>query len=417
MTNTTVPETFWIIEPRDPLIFRDARPFGPTPGARARSLPFPFPSTIAGAVRTQEGLNPDGVFQVTPEDLAALKQQRVRGPFLVQLDQSGAIAEWLLPAPADALLARPASSPEKDACCLIPLVPWQVPDGALTDLAGDAGQSKLAPVGPIIPMSEKPLSADDMPIYWYGSQLLPWLQSPHFCQETITCARQLGHSGPGREIRVHLAMNHETRTGLDAALFDTSGLEFVHTIPSGEHRGIHRLALALATDATHIQPGASYLGGERRLVTWRTSVQGFPPCPSELLDTIVDQEHCRLLLLTPTYFQHGALPADQRIHLRGTTFQGTIQAIINARPLTVSGWDMEKRQRKATRRLLPAGTVLYLSLKGESKQAIRNWVEYAWFGCIGEGEVESQDQRDGSGLVVPGTWSGTLLPMPEEQLS
>ncbi|HZQ09120.1 MAG TPA: type III-B CRISPR module-associated Cmr3 family protein, partial [Anaerolineae bacterium] len=52
----------WLIEPRDPLIFRDGRPFNPTPGARAISLPFPYPSTLAGAVRTRVGQNENGVF-------------------------------------------------------------------------------------------------------------------------------------------------------------------------------------------------------------------------------------------------------------------------------------------------------------------------------------------------------------------
>ena len=37
--------TIWLVEPRDPLIVREGRPFGPDPGAWATSLPFPFPST------------------------------------------------------------------------------------------------------------------------------------------------------------------------------------------------------------------------------------------------------------------------------------------------------------------------------------------------------------------------------------
>jgi CRISPR-associated protein Cmr3 len=48
--------TVWIMEPHDPLLVRDGRPFGSNPGARARSLLFPFPSTIAGGMRTRAGL-------------------------------------------------------------------------------------------------------------------------------------------------------------------------------------------------------------------------------------------------------------------------------------------------------------------------------------------------------------------------
>ena len=52
--------TIWIIEPHDPLIVRDGRPFGPNPGVQATSLTFPFPSTTTGGVRTRAGLNSYG---------------------------------------------------------------------------------------------------------------------------------------------------------------------------------------------------------------------------------------------------------------------------------------------------------------------------------------------------------------------
>ena len=85
--------SIWIIEPHDPLIFRDGRPFGPTPGARAFSLPFPFPSTLAGVVRHQANLDGQGNFrdakpsqetaeekQRRQEKLDDLKRLPVRGP-------------------------------------------------------------------------------------------------------------------------------------------------------------------------------------------------------------------------------------------------------------------------------------------------------------------------------------------------
>ena len=74
----------WIIEPRDPLIVRDGRPFGPTPGARAASLSFPFPSTTTGVVRTRAGLGPDGKFDTA--QIERVKQIAVRGPLLVELN-------------------------------------------------------------------------------------------------------------------------------------------------------------------------------------------------------------------------------------------------------------------------------------------------------------------------------------------
>src|SRR6266536_998598 len=102
--------SIWIIEPHEPLIFRDGRPFSTNPGASANSLPFPFPSTTTGGVRTQAGLDGHGIFTRTSEEVLRL---HVRGPLLVQLPVNGSEPEkldWLAPAPADALLLKP----EKD---------------------------------------------------------------------------------------------------------------------------------------------------------------------------------------------------------------------------------------------------------------------------------------------------------------
>jgi len=44
-----------LIRPRGGMLVRDGRPFAATPGARAASLAWPLPSTIAGALRTRIG--------------------------------------------------------------------------------------------------------------------------------------------------------------------------------------------------------------------------------------------------------------------------------------------------------------------------------------------------------------------------
>ncbi len=103
--------SIWIIEPHEPLIFRDGRPFGPHPGVCAQSLPFPVPSTTTGAVRTQIGLDEHDVFTWTsPDQLDRLKRLQVRGPLLIQLPEPGGNQEelyWFAPVPGDALLLKP----------------------------------------------------------------------------------------------------------------------------------------------------------------------------------------------------------------------------------------------------------------------------------------------------------------------
>src|SRR3989440_10121049 len=95
----------WLIEPHDPLIVRDGKPFGPNSGARASTLPFPFPSTTTGGIRSRAGMNNDGIFDTN--QISRVKTIKVRGPLLVQLLEDGnsiTVNEWLVPAPADALL-------------------------------------------------------------------------------------------------------------------------------------------------------------------------------------------------------------------------------------------------------------------------------------------------------------------------
>ena len=100
--------TIWIIEPHDPLIVRDGRPFSAVPGAQAVSLSFPFPSTTTGGVRTRAGLNTDGVFVADTKTIEAVKKIKVRGPLLLQLPtEASKQLDWLLPAPADALILEP----------------------------------------------------------------------------------------------------------------------------------------------------------------------------------------------------------------------------------------------------------------------------------------------------------------------
>ena len=94
----------WLIQPRDPLVFRDGKPFNATPGARAKSLPFPYPSVLAGGVRTRAGQDETGRFDSRQID--RLLQLNIRGPILVALDEAEDVKGWYFPAPADSLVLQ-----------------------------------------------------------------------------------------------------------------------------------------------------------------------------------------------------------------------------------------------------------------------------------------------------------------------
>jgi CRISPR-associated protein Cmr3 len=395
--------TMWLIEPRDPLIVRDGRPFGPDPGARAASLSFPFPSTLAGGVRTRAGLDQQGVFDETQID--AVQWIAVRGPLLVTLDRNGGIAQWFFPAPADALVLRPDKN--NDPLTVKPLSPLNLPDDATTDLPND-----LAPVGLPKPDPHKP--ADNAPRFWQGERFMDWLYTP---KEQLLVPSDLGIGGPVQEGRMHVRLDPQTLTGADGALFQTRGLEWTYTTTDAAQRPLldtaQRLALVVVTDAETIVAGMAPLGGERRMVRWMPGDTTLPACPENVREQIKATRACRLILVTPAHFENGHRPQWLLEPHAGITAQLVAAAV--GRPQVVSGWDVAadngankpKGKPKPTRRLGPAGSVYFLKLDGDA-DAIDAWIDTMWMQCLSDDE---QSRLDGFGLAVVGTWSGEHQPL------
>ena len=424
MSNETTEPSYpsiWIMEPRDPLLVRDGRPFGPEPGARAISLPFPFPSTLAGGIRTRAGINRDGVFPYTRKDdvvLARLKALHVRGPLLPLIADSGEEIEpdgWLLPAPHDAQLL-PGSSVEtaEPTAHVHRLVPLTFSSTAQTDLdrrelllvgyPGESDDKEQVNVR----QNQQAKSLKTAPAFWFWEHFSNWLLDPDAIARKEQKVSQLGLRELTGERRVHVCIERETGMAKEGMLFETSGLEF--TAPGSSKQRLsqaRRLALVVAVEdqGYTIQPGLASFGGEQRLVTWRKSNTQLPECPGELKEAIISSGHCRVCLLTPACFTEGYHPAwlqEERHDVRGR-----LKALVIQRPQVVSGWDLALGKPKPTRRLAPAGTVLFLSLEG-NKAARRAWIEDIWMQCISD---DKQARTDGFGLAVLGTWDGQTVSM------
>ncbi len=420
--------TIWIMEPRDPLLVRDGRPFGPDPGARAVSLPFPFPSTIAGGIRARAGVNEEGIFQYSSQntgELDHLKALQVRGPLLVQLaadDEDITADAWLVPAPCDALLLPAKSAgPGSGIASVRQLMPVQLPQGARTDLDQQALWLVRQPSSDD---QEKPLQ----PLaYWYWERFKTWLLDPSRVAGGGIALNSLGLRGPEREQRMHVSIEAGREVAREGMLFETSGLEFT-AAGSGRERFTAAKRLAVAVDVDEngytIRPGVAGFGGERRMVTWRKSSAKLPGWTDDLAEELARDQHCRLFLLTPGCFMQDDGTPPPKGYCPGAWFydQATkhgvfikLKACVVQRPQVVSGWDLAQGKPKPARRLAPAGTVYFLSLKGgkrgeqrADKQAIRDWIEATWMKCISD---EEQDRRDGFGLAALGTWSGRPVAM------
>lgn len=380
--------TVWLIEPRDPLIARDGRPFSADPGARATSLPFPYPSTTTGGLRTRAGESPDGIFSAAPSEV---KEIPAHGPLLVELNVDGTIAEWLAPPPQDALLLQIKNNTKNVRRKR--LVPVKLPLNALVPLPHGV---------PYVVGQETPEDEDEKatagPTFWHWKVYENWLRNPASdkTDESIALAA-LGHDGPTLESRMHVAINDETSTYLEGGLFGTRGLEFTRSTIDGE---LKRMALAVVSAHDDLRLGAGRLGGERRLIGWSKATAKVPVCG--WLDQIVRDKHCRLVLLTPAHFVAGWRPDWLDREIDGVTI--VMQGACVGRAATVSGWDFETKRPKPTRRLAPAGSVYFLKLDG-TEQAIAAWVRRTWFRPVSD---DSAASRDGFGMAALGVWDGTV---------
>ena len=286
--------TLWSIEPRAPIIMRDGRPFGLNPGARAESLDFPFPSTIAGAVRTRHAQKNNLSF--SKDEVRELRKLAVRGPLLCELADN---PQWLVPAPMDAVLFPATDNAMISRARLRRLEPLET--AVISDLnATTLSAVQWSPIGMASSEQIKDKVLSTAPRYWYWQHVEQWLHAPANVDEVNVKA--LGHNGPEKESRTHVGIRPDTLTGEDGRLFQTRGLEFQRKLDNNGQIEVRSLALAIETNAD-MSDGVGVLGGEQRLVRWhRHTTQILPACPPALYQSIAQSKRCRLILLDSCEF-------------------------------------------------------------------------------------------------------------------
>lgn len=384
--------SMWTIIPRDPLIFRDGKPFKADAGARAKSLPFPFPSTVIGAARSLAGRDAQtGVFDKS--QIKELLGKKLYGPLLVEFGEKE--TNFLFPAPADALLLKKEDqkdlSPKEEKARLIQLSPAALREGEETDL------EDLQIISPTEVAKAKP--HHKAPRYWTKDDFFRWLEKP---QNDDVVLSKLGHNGPVAESRMHVQIDAGTGTALDGALFQTSGLEFTQLVKDEKEiypvlSKAKELGLAIESDAD-LREELGFLGGERRVAQWQKSDLKLPECPSKISKAITKQGSCRLVLLTPAYFENGHLPQWLR-----EQYGAEVIAAAVPRYQVVSGWNYKENVNKPTRRLVPAGSVYFLKIGKDTKK----FVDEVWMQNISDDDenATNQNRLDGFGLAALGTWS------------
>lgn len=380
----------WMILPRDPLLFRDGKPFNATPGERASSLAFPFPSTTSGAARTFARTNKDGVFD--SDAIPDLLKQSIRGPFLVEVDEQDRVLDWLFPAPADALLIDHGKTGDRQSTWRYRLTPKPLPPEAHTDF------ESFQLVSPSEFRKEKP--DRNAPNFWRWSEYKTWLAAVP--KDGPVNLSELGIKELPLETRFHVGIDANTRTAKSGALFQTRGLEFQVPLsqpPENEMRPslrTRRFALIVETDLP-LREDYGFLGGERRAIRWKEANTSVPNLPEEVRNHILDTGFCRLILATPAYFESGFLPEVLLSEAGGII----VHAAAVPRYQTISGWDYVSGRPKPTKRLAPAGSTYFLEFKDKNKSVRAEAIERLWLRPVSDDE---RNQNDGFGLALLGAW-------------
>ncbi|GMV43319.1 MAG: hypothetical protein AMXMBFR64_50350 [Myxococcales bacterium] len=370
-------EGVFTIEPRDTLVLRDGRPS--LEGEPMRTLPFPWPSSVAGCVRTHLGLDDTGRFGLT---VAQAKEIVVRGPLLYRLDDG----EVFVPPPADCLWNWPADGVGGSLVERRRLVPDDLGADFRTDLSGASDLRLLRAVDGGMPKSK----AAPAPALWSWSDLEVWLREPPSGREVLERSK-VGREALTVEQRTHVSIDPTTGTAAEGMLFSTEGLRF-----GGRNE---RLGLLFRCESPWAEPlrakcaknGTVTLGGEQRL---SRLAAGEPRWWPSMTVRFGAPRTVRLVLLTPGIFADGWCPGD----LGG----GRIVAAAVGRPQVISGWSFEteagrKPGPKPVRRMAPAGSVYWVELPEGTD--VSTWAAERWLRSICDDE---QDRRDGFGLCAVG---------------
>lgn len=377
--------TCYLLEPRAPLVLRTGRPFDQA--GDPVSLAFPLPSTMAGACRTAYG---DGkrLDFTDPAAISRLRSIAIQGPLAAVL--VGKTVQPLLPRPMDCFYCRkPGQKAE-----IQPLCPQSMNEGEFANLP----HPDLLPVFLQTTDKVKPAEGDG---WWTWDNIQAWLGRGNLSGDDPA---KLGWSGPERDLRTHAALEPETLAARTGMLFQTEGLSFASCrrrgIFSGWQNSRHGILVRLPTD--QLEASFCRLGGEGRICSIHSLEDVWPRIPDRVERLVNKTTGIRIVLATPAIFAAGWYPGwlDEKT-LEGTppgcnSLRLRLRAFAASRWQPVSGWDLEKRQPRAVRRMVPAGSVYWFDVLAGHEE-----IRSLWLHPVSD---DTQDRLDGFGLALIGTW-------------
>lgn len=406
--------THLVLTPRDGLSLKDPRSYDIAGGLPATGLPWPTPSTVAGAARAAIGIGrglPTRHGEGKDEWLRLLDEVTIAGPLAV-VRTLGDRWEPLWPTPQDALRLPPLTEPRDPADPTARTV-WLNPRPKAEHARvrglwlGDEPEIQATEslwLAPRPTEKGKPLEARR---WWSQEEFNLWLRSPQQREEHSPI------SLPELRNDVRLAIDHESGAAKDQHLFGQPTQEVLF-----RHKGsLKELGIALQVDCSTPPPPSWLkapwrLGGETRFAQPHEVPN---PYKEDLARTWRPSRFLRLCLITPARFFSGWRPdwltpvqsPEGKWRFEGplpsTRKRVALRAAFVDRPQWISGWDLVAKGPKPSSRCVRPGAVYYFeSLDAElSADDVRSlWLS----------SVQAQDddaRRNGFGLVVPGAWPQT----------
>ncbi|GIQ66998.1 CRISPR-associated protein Cmr3 [Paenibacillus cisolokensis] len=384
------------IQPLEPLMLRDGRPFGATPGAEARSLDQITPGVLAGSLRTMLGKE---LHRSNVGDLqnSPIYRSDVRGPLYMWGER------LFFPMPQDVEVYERKRADGSREVYVAGRRPCRPPEdrsklGFLGTGTTGLHEERLWPV--MTNASAKPFRpapafiSKEWMIRWlceeadeeqWTEAIQDWLNHRREPQSNRSPEKDSDHFREPfvRETRVHTSINAEKYVAQDQELYST---EYV-TLPSD-------VSIVASIDTPDDCPwpeevnGIHSFGGRRRLAYFQElyDQQEIWACPERILQ-VVDRHartsettYLRMVLTTPAYFSKGWIPGwlneelksadkDKFSKLFGVDLTLELVWACLPRWQPVSGWSYSARRahrrEKAVRRMAPAGSVYFLKLQME----------------------------------------------------
>jgi len=379
---------------RDPVIVRDGRPF--SLGQRMRSLDWPYPSVLAGSLRSLLGKQREGG-TFTEDTVRELKAVEVAGPLPAR---RGVL---YFPPPKDMVVRGNDGS----------RTPFVLRPQGVGEGEEEGVDFPVKGLQPVLPTRtpEREFKPAPTPAFWSLGKMQEWLtmvDPPEGWEATPAPGK--GGCGyldaPKQDDRTHVKIEPETGAHDEGMLFRTVGLALDREVTlSARVEAVIGFGRAL-TDLSGLHP----FGGERRLVHWHSTPdtpQGWS-CPTAVVKALTGACHLRMVLATPALFDGGWKPGWLGDGLTGRPpVEGapelTLVGVCIDRWRPISGWSLERGKvgPKAIKRLVPAGGVYFCTT---TDPLAADTVRRMWLQSVCDC---GQDRRDGFGLAVWGIWEPT----------